>query len=87
MKSSHLLFPSSVSLLLLAVLAGCAAGPDPHSGHHGMAGMDPKSMCEKHRQHMAGKTGPEQQALMQEHMKDMKPEMRERMREMHARCT
>lgn len=86
MKLPRLLFPSSMSLLLVAALAGCAAGRDAHMGHHAEGSMDMKSMCEMHRKEMAGKTAAEQQALMQEHMKAMAPDMRQRMQEMHAQC-
>lgn len=85
MTLPRLLSSSSVSLLLAAALAGCAAGGD-HMGHHAAGSMDAKAMCEMHRKEMAGKTAAEQQALMQEHMKGMAPDMRQRMQEMHARC-
>jgi hypothetical protein len=35
---------------------------------------------------MGGKPSPEQQSMMQEHMKSMTPEMRERMKAMHEQC-
>jgi len=78
-----------VSFVLLAVaLAGCAAPPhqgDAHA-HAGMEGMDMQSMCEMHRKMMGGKPSAEQQAMMQEHMKSMTPDMRQRMQAMHAQC-
>jgi hypothetical protein len=48
--------------------------------------MDMAAMCDMHKKEMAGKTAAQQQAIMQEHMKSMPPEMRQRMQEMHARC-
>lgn len=76
-----------VSLLLATALAGCALpGQHGHMEHHASQAADSKSMCDMHRSEMAGKTAAEQQALMQEHMKSMPPEMRHRMQEMHARC-
>lgn len=86
MNTPRLLSSSFGSLLVSATLAGCAAGPHAHMSHHGATGMDPKAMCEMHRKEMAGKTAAEQQALMQEHMQGMAPDMRQRMQEMHARC-
>lgn len=86
MNPPRLFSSSSVSLLLLVLLAGCAAGQDSHTSHHATTSMDAKSMCEMHRKEMAGKTAAEQQAMMQEHMKGMAPDMRQRMQEMHARC-
>lgn len=86
MKSPRLPSSSFASLFLLATLGGCAAVPDAHTSHHGATSMDARSMCEMHRKEMAGKTAAEQQALMQEHMKSMAPDMRQRMQEMHAQC-
>lgn len=86
MTSPRLLFSSTALLLLVAALGGCAAVQGAHTDHHAAGGMDMKSMCEMHRKEMAGKTAAEQQALMQEHMKSMTPEMRQRMQEMHAQC-
>lgn len=80
-------FPTFVSLLLAGGLAGCAMpGAHGHMDHGASQAMDAKSMCDMHRKEMAGKTAAEQQALMQEHMKSMAPEMRQRMQEMHAQC-
>ena len=55
----------------------------------GMGGgqMDMAGMCEKHKAMMAGKSTAEQQAMMNEHMKSMSPEMQTRMKAMHAKCT
>lgn len=81
--------PVLTALLLPALVAGCAM----RGGHHGRMGMDHhasnmdvNSMCTMHKQMMEGKTDAQQQALMEEHMKSMTPEMRQRMQEMHARC-
>lgn len=78
-----------VSLAVLAVgLTGCAAPPPKHdaSAHASMGTMDPQAMCEMHKKMMSGKATAEQQANMQEHMKSMTPEMRQRMQAMHEKC-
>lgn len=74
--------------LLAAVLGGCAAAPAKSEAHdHAtMGGMDMQSHCEKHKKMMNGKSTAEQQAMMQEHMKSMAPEMRQRMQAMHEQC-
>lgn len=78
-----------VSFVLLAVgLAGCAAAP-AKSGDHAhatMDAMDMQSHCEMHKKMMSGKSSAEQQAMMQDHMKSMTPEMRQRMQAMHEQC-
>jgi uncharacterized lipoprotein len=79
-------------LLLVVLLAGCAT--DSHVAHHQDgpraqghgSTMDMESMCSMHKQMMAGKTADEQQALMEEHMKSMPSEMRERMQMLHQQC-
>jgi len=87
MKLPRLHSPIFVSLLLAGTLAGCAmTGQHGHMDHHASQAMDMKSMCDMHKKEMAGKTAAEQQALMQEHMKSMSPEMRQHMQEMHAQC-
>lgn len=87
MKPPRLLAPAAGSVLLAALLAGCAVPGRPgHMDHHASQAMDMKAMCGMHRKEMAGKTAAEQQALMQEHMKTMPPEMRQRMQAMHAQC-
>jgi hypothetical protein len=43
-------------------------------------------MCEMHRKMMGSMTPAQQQAMMDEHMKSMSPEMRSRMQDVHARC-
>jgi hypothetical protein len=80
------------SVLLAALLSGCAG--DPHRAHHEggqpMAhehgAMDMQSMCAMHRQMFEGKTAAERQALVDEHMKSMSPEMREHMQAMMRQC-
>ena len=84
MKLIQLFYP----VILVGVLAGCAAGPqktDAHA-HAGMEAMDKQAMCEKHKKMMTGKPVAEQQAMMQEHMKSMTSEMRQRMQVMHENC-
>lgn len=77
--------PLVFSALLAVVLAGCAA---PHkSGAHADTGaMDMQAMCEMHKKTMSGKPPAEQQSMMQEHMKSMAPEMRQRAQAMHEKC-
>ncbi len=75
-------------LALVAVLSGCAAGAkkgDVHS-HATMGEMDKQSHCEKHKKMMSGKPSAQQQAMMQEHMKSMTAEMRQKMQAMHEQC-
>jgi hypothetical protein len=88
MKLISRVAPLVSSMLLAAGLAGCAAGPqnsDAHA-HEDMGTMDMQSMCEMHKKMMSGKPSAEQQAMMQEHMKSMTPEMRQRMQAMHEQC-
>lgn len=88
MKPPYLLAPAAASLLLAALLAGCAVPVGHgHVDHHASHAMDMSAMCDMHRKEMAGKTAAEQQALIEEHMKSMSPEMRQRMQAMHAQCT
>lgn len=51
-----------------------------------MGAMDMQSHCEMHKKMMSGKSSGEQQAMMQEHMKSMAPEMRQKMQSMHEQC-
>ena len=48
--------------------------------------MDMQSMCDMHKKEMSGKSPAERQAHMDEHMKSMPPEMRQRMQAMHEQC-
>jgi hypothetical protein len=78
-------------LTLAGVLAGCAVGAHhrggAQSGHSGMGmGGDMQAMCEMHHKMMSGKTAVEREAMMQEQMKTMTPEQRQRMMSMHAQC-
>lgn len=84
--------PSPKLAVVAAVLASSAlltacATPRHAPGQHQGAMMDPQAMCEMHRNMMAGKTPQERQAMMDEHMKSMSPEMRQRMQAMHAQCS
>ena len=87
------LFPFAAPVLLLGLLAGCADGARQSDSktQSSMSGststtMDMQSMCEMHKMMMAGKTSAEHQAMMQEHMKSMTPEMRQRMQMMMEQC-
>ena len=87
MKNPRFFFRLGAPLFLAAALAGCAMpGHHRHMDHGSSHDMDMAAMCDMHKKEMAGKTAAEQQALMQEHMKSMSPEMRQRMQEMHASC-
>jgi len=83
--------PGRIALvhLLAVLLAGCAVGMGMHHGDmthgHGSA-TDMSSMCAMHKEMMAGKTAAEQQSLMDEHMKSMTPEMRQRMQTTMRQC-
>jgi len=88
MKLISRLVPLITSALLAVGLAGCTAAPpktDARS-HADMNGMDMQSNCEMHKKMMSGKSSAEQQDMMQEHMKSMTPEMRQRMQRMHEQC-
>lgn len=76
------------SALLAGALVGCAGAPQKSSDHpHAtMGSMDMQAHCEMHKKMMAGKPTAEQRAMMQEHMKSMAPEMRQRMQAMHEQC-
>jgi len=87
MKLTTRLAPLAATFLL-AGLAGCAAAP-AKTGDHAHAtvdSVDMQSHCDMHKRMMAGKPSAEQQAMMQEHMKSMTPEMRQRMQPMHEQC-
>ena len=88
MKLNSRAMPLVSSALLAVGLAGCVAAPqrsDAHA-HAGMGSMDMQSMCEMHKKMMSGNPSAEHQAMMQEHMKSMTPEMRQRMQAMHEQC-
>jgi hypothetical protein len=84
MKLTRIFLP----LAFVGVLAGCAAGAPKSEAHAHttMGATDMQSMCEMHKKMMDGKPPSEQQAMMQEHMKSMTPEMRQRMQAMHEQC-
>jgi hypothetical protein len=88
MKLISRVVPLVSSALLVVGLAGCAAAPPTRDAHAraDMSTMDMQSMCEMHKKMMSGKPAAEQQAMMQEHMKSMTPEMRQRMQAMHEQC-
>lgn len=79
---------SGTVLLLVGLLTGCAASGEQSANHSqsNMGMMDMQSMCEMHKKMMGGKPTAEQQAMMNEHMKSMSPEMRTRMQAMHEKC-
>ncbi|MES2757079.1 MAG: hypothetical protein V4693_06865 [Pseudomonadota bacterium] len=95
-------FTSWCSAIVAAlVLAACAAPQEPgHRLHHpdsaaapgasgGMAMMgtkDMQAMCEMHKKMMSAKTPAERQALMDERMKSMSPEMMEKHKAMMEHC-
>lgn len=88
MKLISRVVPLVSSALLAVGLAGCTASPAKSGAHShaDMNGMDMQSHCEMHKKMMSGKSSAEQQAMMQEHMKSMTPEMRQRMQKMHEQC-
>ena len=81
---------------LLLLLAGCAgmggaghrhdAAGGRHEGMGAQGRMDREKMCEMHRQSMAGRTAAEREAMMEERMRSMTPEMRRQMQEMMQDC-
>ena len=86
------LIPRALPLVSAALGAGalvaCAAAPQKGSDHaHAtMGAMDMQAHCEMHKKMMSDKSSAEQQAMMQEHMKSMSAEMRQRMQTMHEQC-
>ena len=88
MKLISNVLPVMSTMLAVAILAGCAAAAPKGDAHdHAKAGaMDMQSHCEMHKRMMGGKPSAEQQSMMQEHMKSMSPEMRQRMQAMHEQC-
>jgi len=95
MKTKSKLLSLTGVFLLAGLVGGCATGTSSPSsmgnmsGMSGMSGgqMDMQAMCEKHKGMMAGKSPAEQQAMMNDHMKSMSPEMQTRMKAMHEKCT
>lgn len=80
------------SAVALAFLSGCAMRPPVNRGDssasttQGDRPMDMQSPCAMHRQMMAQKSPAEQQALIDEHMKLMTPQMRKQMQAMMQQC-
>lgn len=76
------------AVVVVAGLNGCAAVPTGSGdhAHSSMGAMDIQAHCEMHKKMMLGKPSAEQQAMMQEHMKSMTLEMRQRMQAMHEQC-
>lgn len=55
------------------------AGPASNAGQMGMMGsMDIKSMCDMHKNMMSARTPSEREAMMDQRMKSMSPEMRQK---------
>ena len=94
MKTNSKILAVSGAFLVAGLISGCATGPSTPGSMGGMSGMsgmgagqmDMQAMCEKHKSMMAGKSAAEQQAMMNEHMKSMSPEMQTRMKTMHEKC-
>ena len=91
MKTSSNFLGLSGALVLVGFVGGCATAASNSGAMGGMGAMsggqmDTQAMCEMHKGMMAGKSTAEQQAMMNEHMKTMSPEMRTRMQAMHERC-
>lgn len=95
MKLIPLLFSVAAPALLTGLLAGCATNNEAqHKGHHADAPVsqapgamkDMQAMCDMHRQIMSAKTPAERQAMMDDHMKTMSPEMRKHMQMMQEQC-
>lgn len=95
-------FASRFSAIVAAlVLAACAAPHGPgQRAHHpdsaaapGASGamammgtQDMQAMCEMHKKMMSAKTPAERQAMMDERMKSMSPEMMEKHKAMMEHC-
>ena len=88
MKTNSKLLAVSGAFLVAGLIGGCATGPSTSGSMGGMGAgqMDMQAMCEKHKSMMAGKSAAEQQAMMNEHMKSMSPEMQTHMKAMHEKC-
>ena len=92
MNTNSKLLSLTGAFLLAGLIGGCAtdtSSPSLMGNMSGMSGgqMDMQAMCEKHKGMMAGKSPAEQQAMMNDHMKSMPPEMQTRMKAMHEKCT
>lgn len=77
---------------LVATLAGCAAGSgaqhDDHAGSVPQQSENKSSAtCDMHKKMSSAKTADERNAMMREHMKDMSPEVRQKMMQnMQDKC-
>ena len=75
------------ALLAAAGMSACTApsGGNMHTHHHpgqmGQGGMDMQRMCAMHRDIQTAPEG-QRQAMMERHMQQMSPEMRQRHMEM-----
>jgi hypothetical protein len=80
--------PLLSSAFLVTALAGCAVAPKESEDAHAHTGdtTDVQSTREMHKKMMGGKPSEQQQAMMQDHMRSMTPEMRQRMQAMHDQC-
>lgn len=80
--------PLVSSALLAGALVGCAVAPrmGSHHAHATTGAMDVQAHCEMHKKKMGSQPSAEQQAMMQEHLKSMPPEMRQRMQAIHEQC-
>jgi hypothetical protein len=98
MQSISLPAAAMAALLAMSALAGCETGHRQTQMHHdgmampaagaGMASSAMSAMCAgMHEKMMAAKSPEERQALMQEHMKSMSPEVQQRMLEHMASMT
>ena len=67
---------------------GMMGGADGKMGMMGGADgqMDMKSMCKMHNNMMSSKTPEQQRAMMDDHMKSMSPEARQKHMEMMQQC-
>lgn len=73
-----------------ALLGGCASSPMGQSSD-AMGGMsksdgDMTAMCEMHKKMMGSMSPQDQTAMMEEHMKNMTPEMRAQHMEQMKQC-
>ena len=78
------------ALVGAALLGGCASSSmsDPSNSMAGMskADGDMTAMCDMHKKMMGSMSAQDQKAMMDEHMKDMTPEMRAKHMEKMKQC-
>jgi outer membrane murein-binding lipoprotein Lpp len=65
-----------------SMVAGCASPPMSMS----KSGGDMAAMCDMHKKMMGSMSPQDQKAMMDEHMKDMSPEMRTKHMEQMSHC-